>query len=102
MSATRRPFGLVLAAGVLAATPARPQSARHPRVTEAIFLIETWLDAQRAYQRIPGLSAAVVRDQELVWSGGFGLADRSPDIGNLDEQQESNRAFRRRFGARPA
>jgi len=75
MSATRRRFGLVLAAGVLAATPARPQSARHPRVTEAIFLIETWLDAQRAYQRIPGLSAAVVRDQELVWSGGFGLAD---------------------------
>jgi len=38
-------------------------------------LIERWLDAQRAYDNVPGLSVAVVRDQELLWSGGFGLAD---------------------------
>jgi CubicO group peptidase (beta-lactamase class C family) len=38
-------------------------------------LIENWLDAQRAYDRVPGLSAAVVHDQELLWSGAFGHAD---------------------------
>lgn len=38
-------------------------------------LIESWLSAQRAYDNVPGLSVAVVRDQELLWSGGFGLAD---------------------------
>ena len=38
-------------------------------------LIDSWLSAQRAYDNVPGLSVAVVRDQELLWSGGFGLAD---------------------------
>ena len=38
-------------------------------------LIQTWLDAQRAYADIPGLSAALVHDQELIWAGGTGLAD---------------------------
>ncbi|MDH3457392.1 MAG: beta-lactamase family protein, partial [Gemmatimonadota bacterium] len=46
----------------------------HPRVREALHLLETWVDAQRAYEEIPGISMAVVHDQELVWSGGFGLA----------------------------
>lgn len=38
-------------------------------------LVETWLSAQRAYDNVPGLSASIVHDQELTWSGGFGLAD---------------------------
>ncbi|MGW8282258.1 MAG: serine hydrolase domain-containing protein [Gemmatimonadota bacterium] len=49
--------------------------ADHPRVREATGLIETWLDAQQAYQRIPGVSAAVVHDQEVIWSGARGFAD---------------------------
>ena len=40
-----------------------------------IALVESWLAAQRAYDNVPGLSVAVVHDQELAWSGGFGLAD---------------------------
>ncbi len=47
----------------------------HPRVSEAVQLLEIWLDAQRDYEGLPGLSAAVVHDQELVWSGGFGYAN---------------------------
>lgn len=58
--------------------PAQPV-ADHPRVKEAVYLIDTWLDAQRAYDRIPGLSAALVHDQELIWSGATGLAD--PEVG---------------------
>ncbi len=50
--------------------------AQHPRVVQAIQLLRLWLDAQRDYQQLPGVSAAVVHDQELVWSGGFGYADR--------------------------
>ena len=38
-------------------------------------LVENWLSSQRAYDNVPGLSAAIVHDQELLWSGGFGLAD---------------------------
>jgi len=40
-----------------------------------LALIESWLSAQRAYDRVPGISAAIVHDQELLWSGASGFAD---------------------------
>jgi CubicO group peptidase (beta-lactamase class C family) len=43
--------------------------------SNALALIESWLDAQRAYDRVPGLSASIVHDQELLWSGAAGFAD---------------------------
>ncbi len=46
-----------------------------PGVIEAIDLLDRWIDAQRAYDQIPGLSVAIVHDQELLWSAGFGYAD---------------------------
>ncbi|MGH7710305.1 MAG: serine hydrolase, partial [Gemmatimonadaceae bacterium] len=49
--------------------------ANHERVKQATELLKTWLEAQRAYDLIPGISAAVVHDQELIWSGGYGFAD---------------------------
>jgi CubicO group peptidase (beta-lactamase class C family) len=49
--------------------------ADHPRVREAAGLIDVWLDAQRAYESIPGISAAIVHDQEVIWIGASGYAD---------------------------
>jgi CubicO group peptidase (beta-lactamase class C family) len=49
--------------------------AGDPRVAAAMELARTWVEAQRAYERIPGVSAAIVHDQEVLWAGGFGLAD---------------------------
>lgn len=46
-----------------------------PRVANAINLLDRWIDAHRAYEQIPGISAAVVYDQTLLWSAGYGLAD---------------------------
>jgi CubicO group peptidase (beta-lactamase class C family) len=46
-----------------------------PRVGVALDLARTWLEAQREYDRIPGLSAAIVYDQQTIWSGGYGFAD---------------------------
>ncbi|NND32570.1 MAG: serine hydrolase [Saprospiraceae bacterium] len=43
--------------------------------SEAITLIDLWLDAQRFYDNLPGLSVAVIQDQELLWSKGYGYAD---------------------------
>jgi CubicO group peptidase (beta-lactamase class C family) len=37
--------------------------------------VDLWLDAQVAYNRIPGMSAAVVHDQHLLWSRGYGFAN---------------------------
>ncbi len=46
-----------------------------PRVASALNLLELWLNAQCAYEQIPGISMGVVHDQELIFSSGFGYTD---------------------------
>jgi CubicO group peptidase (beta-lactamase class C family) len=45
--------------------------------SEAFTLIEVWLDAQKDYEKLPGISAAVIEDQEVLWSGAFGQANKA-------------------------
>jgi D-alanyl-D-alanine carboxypeptidase len=47
----------------------------HPDLAPKIALLEQWIETQRVYRGIPGLAIAVVHDQDLVWSRGFGVAD---------------------------
>lgn len=42
---------------------------------DAIRLIDQWLEAQVAFDQLPGLSVGIVKDQELIWSKGYGYAD---------------------------
>ena len=49
------------------------QADKNP--TNELALVESWLTAQQAYDPVPGLSAAVVHDQDLLWSGASGYAD---------------------------
>lgn len=51
-----------------------------PRVQMALGVLQIWVDAERAYKDIPGVSMAVVHDQELLWTHGFGLADRTRSV----------------------
>jgi CubicO group peptidase (beta-lactamase class C family) len=46
-----------------------------PDYSEAFRLIDIWLEAQRDYDFLPGISAAIVEDQEVIWARGYGLAD---------------------------
>ena len=68
--------GLALAAATL---PASAQVALDEGVQEALAVADVWLDAQMAYEQIPAVSAAIVHDQELVWSRALGMAH--PDRG---------------------
>lgn len=69
-------YTCLAAAVVITAGTLRAQSpADHPRVAQAIELARVWLEAQRAYDQIPGVSAAIVHDQTILWSGGYGFAD---------------------------
>ncbi len=43
--------------------------------SKAFKLVEVWLEAQKDYEQLPGLTAIVVEDQEVLWSGAFGLAN---------------------------
>ena len=83
MSVRRRLASIVVASlaaaaaarGQQSAPPSTAALAQDPRVVSALELARAWLEAQRAYERIPGISVAIVRDQDLLWSGGFGEAD---------------------------
>lgn len=49
-------------------------------LTNELALIDSWLSSQRAYDRVPALSAAIVHDQEIIWSGASGYADLEKHI----------------------
>jgi len=72
----RRFRRLIVALSIPAGALAQPTTpAADSRVTEALTLARIWLEAERAYAKIPGVSAAVVSGQQVLWSGGFGFAD---------------------------
>lgn len=48
---------------------------RHSQISTNIELLSAWIEAQLAYKRLPGLSIAIVYDQDVAWSKGFGYAN---------------------------
>lgn len=43
--------------------------------SEALKLIEVWLEAQRDYERLPGMSVAIVENQDIIFARAYGLSD---------------------------
>lgn len=58
------------AAAASAAAPARPTQHQ-----DMLRLLDLWLEAQRAFDRVPAISAGVVIGPELVWQRGYGSLD---------------------------
>lgn len=52
-----------------------PVDAGAPEFQAALRLVDETLDAEQRQRRIPGMSAAVVLDQDLIWAQGYGYAD---------------------------
>jgi CubicO group peptidase (beta-lactamase class C family) len=74
IAATGLWVALIASAG--APAPARAETlAETPEVAAAIAVLDAWLDATRAAKEEPGLSIAIVHDQDVVWAKGYGLAD---------------------------
>ena len=48
--------------------------------SEAIKIIEVWLDAQRDFDNLPGISVSIVSDQEMLWSGAYGMANIEDNV----------------------
>ncbi len=42
---------------------------------ETATLIEVWLEAQKDFEQLPGISAIAIKDQEVVWEGASGMAN---------------------------
>ncbi|HEV7385093.1 MAG TPA: serine hydrolase domain-containing protein, partial [Phenylobacterium sp.] len=51
------------------------KAAQREARAEALRLADAWLDAVRAYNHLPALSAAVEVGDELVWAKGYGAID---------------------------
>ena len=47
----------------------------HPAVAGNINLLGAWIESRMAYSGVPGLSIAVVADQQILWQCGFGHAN---------------------------
>jgi CubicO group peptidase (beta-lactamase class C family) len=58
----------------------RGQSDKAEPASDALQYIHAWLEAQQEYDRLPGLSVAIVKDQELIWSHGYGFSDLKKKI----------------------
>ncbi len=76
-----RPLVLLAALAIVpghgnAAAAQTPQTRRPPGLSrETLESVERLIAARMKKDRIPGLSVAIVRDNVLVWSRGFGVAD---------------------------
>jgi CubicO group peptidase (beta-lactamase class C family) len=48
--------------------------------SEPLAVIDYWIDSQKDFEEIPGISVAIVKDQQLVWSKGYGYADMQKKV----------------------
>jgi CubicO group peptidase (beta-lactamase class C family) len=51
-----------------------------PEIADAIEVLDLWIEQQVAHRNLPGLSIAIVFDQEIVWTKGYGYADLEKEI----------------------
>jgi len=56
-------------------TAAPPATATPEPLVQTLAAFEVELEAVRQELKIPGMSAAIVRDGQLIWARGFGYAD---------------------------
>ena len=72
----RTPILICLLLSITLFTLAQEKSEKKEKdYTEAIILIEAWLEAQMDYENLPGISAAMVEDQETIWSNAYGKSN---------------------------
>jgi CubicO group peptidase (beta-lactamase class C family) len=72
----RRAAAAVALTAMLFPAPAVSQEiAQDPKVAARLRSAEAWIQTQLASENVAGASMAIVHDQEVVWSRGFGYAN---------------------------
>ena len=80
---------LALAATTLAVLSAAPDSLVYAR-------LDSYIEALRVQAGIPGLSAAIVGDTDIVWERGFGQQDSGGSSGPSPTPHSTSTASGRR------
>jgi len=55
--------------------PAEVKLVERPQVADALEVLDMWIEQHVAHRGVPGLSIAIVLDQEIVWAKGYGYSD---------------------------
>jgi CubicO group peptidase (beta-lactamase class C family) len=72
----RRVTAAFLLTAMLLPAPAVAQEiAKDAKVAARLRAAEAWIETQLAHDNVAGASMAIVHDQEVVWSRGFGYAN---------------------------
>ncbi len=76
---SRTPLALLAAVAIAAAAIAVTSAQQHSIVSPggALPLLDTYLEPLRQQAGIPGMSAAVIADGDVVWEKGYGFANVS-------------------------
>ncbi|MFI5152510.1 MAG: serine hydrolase [Chitinophagales bacterium] len=51
------------------------QTLKNTDYREALTLIDRWLSGQHDFDRLPGIAVSIVKDQQVIWSKGYGYAN---------------------------
>lgn len=70
-----RTLALLLAHVTALPICAQENPGKERDLTDALALAAAWLDAEQDFKDLPGISVAVVRNQEVAWKAAFGYAD---------------------------
>lgn len=60
--------------------PAVPSLYAQPIAEDATRLLDQWFAATAEYDKLPGLAVGIVKNQDLVWSKGYGKVDVSKNM----------------------
>lgn len=71
---------VIFANTLLAQNEATTAEVTKPDLTEAFRLIDIWLEGQKDYDKLPGISVGVIQDQDLIYAKGFGQANPDKKI----------------------
>lgn len=55
--------------------PVLDELLAHPDVQGALAAIDAWVEGKQHYDRVPGISVGIVRDQDLMWAGNYGYSN---------------------------
>ena len=55
--------------------PSSEEILAHPEVKGALGAIDAWVEGVRTYEKIPGVSIGIIRDQDLIWNNGYGYSN---------------------------
>ncbi len=70
----KKVFLLLFLLGVFTNLGAQPGATKRP-FEDALVIADQWLEAMKDFDRLPGMTVSVIKDQQVLFTGGYGYSD---------------------------